>query len=69
MVELHIILKAFTLKVCKTLLGVGVVDFRALYASEIVEECSSWGRAGSSSRATVDVVVAEDAIPLEQFNV
>ena len=37
-VELHLIIKVLTLKVCQHVLGVGVVGLRTLHAYELVEE-------------------------------
>ena len=37
-IELHIILEVLTLKVRLHLLGMGVIGFRTLHASDLVEE-------------------------------
>ena len=42
-VELHLIFKTHTLRIREHVLGVGIIDFRALYAFELVEIHCSWG--------------------------
>ena len=52
------------------MLGLGIVGLRSLRVSELVEESRSWGYSNFiNPREKVDVVIAEDALPLKDVNI